>query len=310
MASNFDFLKENWQEFYENALHAEQYTFTDPSASAIYSRITAEAAIQWMYHNDRDLEWPYQKNLNEFIKQPGFRQLVGYRLFKDLDYIRLVGNQGAHPGNKKPDQTQSLACLQYLHTFLEWLVRTYDDKNIVVPPVDETLIPTRGAAEKSQRELQKLLVQFQDQQEEIRRQQEALAKSEQARQALEKKLEEVTLLKEQNQGVQPRQPYTELQTRQLFIDVLLAEAGWDMHAPRVKECAVEGMPTESGKGYADYVLWGKDGLPLAVVEAKRTLENERKGKTQGQTLCRLPGEDDRSASHHFLHQRLYHLAMG
>ncbi len=35
-----------------------------------------------------------------------------------------------------------------------------------------------------------------------------------------------------------------------------------------------------GKGFVDYVLWGDDGLPLAVVEAKRTRKNSRVGQQQ------------------------------
>ena len=44
------------------------------------------------------------------------------------------------------------------------------------------------------------------------------------------------------------------------------------------------MPTASGTlsgvGYVDYVLWGADGLPLVVVEAKRTTKDPRVGKQQ------------------------------
>ena len=36
----------------------------------------------------------------------------------------------------------------------------------------------------------------------------------------------------------------------------------------------------SGIGYVDYVLWGDDGKPLAVVEAKKTMANAKKGKQQ------------------------------
>jgi len=36
----------------------------------------------------------------------------------------------------------------------------------------------------------------------------------------------------------------------------------------------------SGKGYADYVLWGNDGLPLAVIEAKQALHSATKGRHQ------------------------------
>ena len=45
------------------------------------------------------------------------------------------------------------------------------------------------------------------------------------------------------------------------------------------------MPTStnpSGIGYVDYVLWGDDGLPLAVIEAKKTMSDARKGKHQAE----------------------------
>src|SRR5438034_11474706 len=40
------------------------------------------------------------------------------------------------------------------------------------------------------------------------------------------------------------------------------------------------MPNETGEGFVDYVLWGNDGLPLAVVEAKRTKKDARIGRQQ------------------------------
>ena len=46
-----------------------------------------------------------------------------------------------------------------------------------------------------------------------------------------------------------------------------------------------GMPVSTnptGRGYVDYVLWGDDGLPLAVVEAKKTMADARKGKHQAE----------------------------
>ena len=44
------------------------------------------------------------------------------------------------------------------------------------------------------------------------------------------------------------------------------------------------MPSDSGVGYVDYVLWGEDGLPLAVVEAKKTLVDPRVGPTTSQAV--------------------------
>ena len=40
------------------------------------------------------------------------------------------------------------------------------------------------------------------------------------------------------------------------------------------------MPNEKGEGFVDYVLWGNDGLPLGVVEAKRTKKDPRIGRQQ------------------------------
>ena len=65
---------------------------------------------------------------------------------------------------------------------------------------------------------------------------------------------------------------------------MLKEAGWDnLTEGRELEFEVQGMPLStnpSGKGYVDYVLWGKDGKPLAVVEAKKTLVAPSAGKQQ------------------------------
>ena len=40
------------------------------------------------------------------------------------------------------------------------------------------------------------------------------------------------------------------------------------------------MPNASGEGFVDYVLWGDDGKPLGLVEAKRTKRDPRVGQQQ------------------------------
>lgn len=59
--------------------------------------------------------------------------------------------------------------------------------------------------------------------------------------------------------------YSEAETRDYFIDPLLKEAGWSLDKPRDREFPVTGMPTESGEGFVDYVMWADDGKPLALV---------------------------------------------
>jgi type I restriction enzyme R subunit len=42
------------------------------------------------------------------------------------------------------------------------------------------------------------------------------------------------------------------------------------------------MPNNQGKGFVDYVLWGDDGIPLALNEAKRTKRDPRVGQRQAE----------------------------
>jgi type I restriction enzyme R subunit len=74
--------------------------------------------------------------------------------------------------------------------------------------------------------------------------------------------------------------YSEAETRDAFIDLLLKEAGWQLDQPRDREFEVDGMPNNQGKGFVDYLLWGDDGKPLALVEAKRTRRDARVGQQQ------------------------------
>jgi type I restriction enzyme R subunit len=82
--------------------------------------------------------------------------------------------------------------------------------------------------------------------------------------------------------------FTEAETRKFYIDQQLREAGWEVldiensvvPAKAAIEIWVEGMPNNKEEGYCDYVLYGKNGSPLAVVEAKKTSVSPIKGKHQ------------------------------
>jgi type I restriction enzyme R subunit len=73
---------------------------------------------------------------------------------------------------------------------------------------------------------------------------------------------------------------SEYQTRKRYIDVDLKLLGWTFGEDVREEVPLDGMPNNEGTGYADYVLYGRDGLPLAVVEAKRTGKDPRRGTNQ------------------------------
>jgi type I restriction enzyme R subunit len=97
-------------------------------------------------------------------------------------------------------------------------------------------------------------------------------------------------------------PYmSEAATRKIYIDLYLNEAGWDVLEPNSKtiladgtevasgtvfpgkacsEIPVQGLNNVSGIGFCDYVLYGKDGKPLAIVEAKKTSVEAQVGEYQ------------------------------
>ena len=79
---------------------------------------------------------------------------------------------------------------------------------------------------------------------------------------------------------------TEAETRQKIIDIDLKAMGWKFTGPDADvrtEYEVDNMNGVLGqKGYADYVLMGKDGLPLAVIEAKRSTKDPNIGRKQAQ----------------------------
>lgn len=102
----------------------------------------------------------------------------------------------------------------------------------------------------------------------------------------------IGLIEAQEKGTRAqyqKPPYmSEANTRKLYIDLYLKEAGWDvLDTENVAiagkagiEIKVEDMPNAQGIGFCDYVLYGRDGKPLAIVEAKKTSVSPEKGRHQ------------------------------
>lgn len=88
---------------------------------------------------------------------------------------------------------------------------------------------------------------------------------------------------------------TESQTRKEIIDNRLRQAGWNVSDRTqvieefdivVDENLVKEAPTPyAGHQYSDYVLLGKDGKPLAVVEAKKSSVDATIGREQAKQYC-------------------------
>ncbi|MFA5904347.1 MAG: DEAD/DEAH box helicase family protein, partial [Desulfobacula sp.] len=89
---------------------------------------------------------------------------------------------------------------------------------------------------------------------------------------------------------------TEQQTRAELIDKHLEKAGWNVNDPTqvvqefdilvdLPEGVAEAQTPYQGHQFSDYVLLGKNGKPLAVVEAKKTSKNPAIGREQAKQYC-------------------------
>jgi len=285
MDSNFQFLEKDWPEVYRHARQAEAHGITAPVTSAFYSRLSMELMINWLYENDGELEAPYNSSLSARMYEQTFQQILPPSMYPQLHYIRKEGNIAVHTGKTTP--YKALAKLKYLHRFLGWCARLYSDEQPEVPAFKDQYIPEKGAAEKSRAQLAKMQEEVEQRLEELQQERRRRLQAEEEAAKLREKLAALQAVKEKNQNtnVLPPEPYTEAETREQFIDVMLREAGWDPEAPRVREYPVQGLPrsvNKSGRGKADYVLWGADGQPLAVIEAKRTNVEVYQGQHQAE----------------------------
>ena len=82
-------------------------------------------------------------------------------------------------------------------------------------------------------------------------------------------------------------PATEQETRKQYIDAMLRDAGWRLGVDWLEEVELQGMPNQAQVGFADYVLYGDNGKPLAVIEAKRTSVDPAKGRQQAKLYADL-----------------------
>ena len=287
MTTNFDYLKTEpkFAAFADVAISSERIVLIDPEACIINCRRAMEFAVKWMYSVDSALELPYQDNLQSLMNNEDYREVVGSDIWKRMNYIRQSGNHVAH-NNKKLGRDEAILCLENLAIFLDFVACCYSE-GYEEHTFDRTLITTRmdkarqskeaATAEKEERE-------------------KAQAKTVQQEVDLKRLMEENAALKEELSARRQEQQsayvpkpldLSEFQTRKLYIDALLRDAGWTEGKDWINEVELPGMPNKSEVGYADYVLYDDTQKPLAVIEAKRTCVDVSKGRQQAKLYADL-----------------------
>lgn len=278
--SNFAFLQKEFFAICDSATKAEGYLNTDARAACWYARMTLEQIVDWLYRYDNNFKC-YETSLGARVHDPSFRANVGEAIFTKATVVIGIGNRAAHA--KATKKADAVIAIQELFHVAYWLARTYGERARPNPALqfDEALVP--AAKQESAVTV-----------EQLKRQEDALKAKDAENAALKEKLDglgavhaelealraEIAAAKAANTQTQDTHDYNEEQTRDYFIDMLLHEAGWALDKEQDREFEVQGMPNNKGLGYVDYVLWGDDGLPLAVVEAKRTKRDATVGQQQ------------------------------
>ena len=273
--SNFEFLKskKEYALFAPAAIEAEKIYASAPAMCAVGCRKALELAVKWVYSADNTMQMPYKDNLQALIHEPSFRFAVDYNTWCKLPFIIKLGNLAVHT-ERSVQASDALASLHSLFEFILWIDYCYGD-DYQERKFDEVKIPT-----------ERFIVDT----KKIKEQESLLGEKDAEIEALRKQIEqmsaEITAAKEQHKQERDFTPedISEFKTRKIYIDVDMKEMGWKFTGPDAdvqEEYPVEGMAGVIGqKGFVDYVLFGKDGLPLAVVEAKRSSKDPNIGRKQ------------------------------
>lgn len=267
---------------FDAAVRAENAARPDPRTACFYARRALELAVAWLYKHDPALKLPYQEQLSALIHDPTFKESVGPALFAKARLIKDLGNLAAH--SPKPLQEKdSLRATEDLFHFVFWMARTYGRGAVPSDALsfDASKLPGEAVSPKSVAQIQKLESDLAARDEKLY---ELIADRQNIDAELQRLRDEIAAVKAANSARADTHDYSEAATRDHLIDTLLHEAGWSLGGPDDLEFEVHGMPAKdggtSGRGFVDYVLWGDDGKPLGLVEAKRTRKDSRIGQQQ------------------------------
>lgn len=256
---NFDYLEniDLLNDLYIFCNDAESFVLSRPDLSAGQSRKALEYLVKLVYQS-RNNNVPQRSSLFELVSSEDFTNFINdASMLNALHYIRKVGNIAIH--NDEVSQKEALFSLKQLHIFTgELLVKL--DLIQTYPLFDETLLIKTYDAYPSDQDVD-IDVNLVNQ--------------------IKSRIDKHTTL---GVGVN----ISEAETRKLYIDLYLREVGWKvLDKDNVKlpekagiEIKVQGMPNNQGIGFVDYVLYGNDGKPLAIVEAKKTSVSPIIGKEQ------------------------------
>lgn len=272
MPENFSYLKDKpeYTLFSAACIEAETVFASSPAMCAVGCRKALELGVKWVYSADTTITMPYKDNLQSLIHESSFRYAMVYDTWKKLPYLIKLGNLAVHT-EKSVAASDAVLALRGLFEFIQWIDYCYG-VDYTERRFDEAAIPSaKVVVDEARIKAQDSLILQQDHEiAALREQVAALSGRYTAEKDQHQKQREFTAA-----------DLSEFATRKTYIDVDLKLLGWTLGDDVWEEVQVADMAGKPGQpGFVDYVLMGKDGLPLAVIEAKRTSKDPNIGRQQ------------------------------
>lgn len=278
--SNFKFLEAKLPDLACIASLAEQYVYADPDSCAVKLRLYAEKLTKLAYQA-LSITVPESNRFLDLLKASSFEEKIPKTVLNVLHMLRRIGNAGAHQGTVSSDDAKK--AIREAFDLGGWMYISYmGGKSEDIEAFQEIKQP--GDSKDWEKEQHQIKQQLAEKEARI---DELLQELEAKRAGIDQSADQETLVQRGYQTADALN-FDETTTRKRLIDYELAHAGWDVCNTGKSTDAVEqeveiaDQPTASGIGYADYVLWGDDGKPLAVIEAKKTAVDPRQGRKQAQ----------------------------
>ncbi|WP_314018599.1 type I restriction endonuclease subunit R [Stutzerimonas degradans] len=268
---NFEFLRPGNELLANLAGLAEAVLHIDPGSALTRLRSFAEELTKAIYKEELLPRLP-QSSFYELVKNPVFVDCASKSLVHQINFLRIQGNDTAHGAEGELRNAQAALKTAY-QLAMYMAIKYYGAAQATIPEFSEVQDPT-AALVSLQKTVSSYEKELNQQQEELQR---VMDKLEQERTRNLDKLEppakpDQQKRQQQSQQVADSLQWNEAKTRALLIDAMLLQAGWDVSNPAQVglEVDVDFPDNVSGKGRADYVLWGDNGQPLAVIEAKKS----------------------------------------
>lgn len=279
-SENFEILRARWPELAELGGFAEAYAHADPASALVKLRLFAENLTKDIYRELR-LPKPDQPAFIDLLKNGAFVAATPKVILDKLHALRIHGNKAAHGDEARMQNV--LWLLKEAHDLARWLLVQYGKAKAGTIPVFKQPQPPQAAEARERRQMLEKIAAQEAQMEALLRE---LDVARQAVSVAETKAAELKVIAASAQTAADELAFDEATTRTRLIDSMLASVGWDVAAGLAstgqvgKEVEVKHQPTDSGIGYADYVLWDDNGNPLAVIEAKKTAVEPELGRHQ------------------------------